>query len=72
MCSSRSDALVALEAAIDAVATEELEGRSDGELLDRSRRLVAARNRLDAALAGTVRRAENRQAAEHDGLRTTG
>src|SRR3954464_15624329 len=39
-------------------------------LLDRTAALVAARNRIDAELARTVRRAELAQAPEHDGLRT--
>src|SRR4051812_6816342 len=40
------------------------------ELLDRTAALVAARNRIDAELARTVRRAELAQAPEHDGLKT--
>src|SRR3954470_623975 len=39
-------------------------------LLDRTAALVAARNRIDAELARTVRRAELAQAPEHDGLKT--
>jgi Domain of unknown function (DUF222) len=71
MCSTGSrDALTSLEGDLEALTAQDLHGRSDAELLDRSRRLVAARNRLDAALAASVRRAENQQAAEHDGLKT--
>ena len=71
MCSiAAQDRLAALEAALDAVTAEDLDGLTDGALLDRTRRLTAAGNRLGAALAGTVRRAENRQSAEHDGLKT--
>src|SRR3712207_5805407 len=51
-------------------AAEDLDGLSDGELLDHVRGLVAEQNRLAARLAAAVRRAENRQASEHDGLRT--
>ena len=70
MCSGAPvEVLAALEADVAALTAEPLEGASDGGLLDRSRRLVAARNRIDAALAATVRTAENRQAAEHDGLK---
>lgn len=57
MCSSTHDVLVSLEAAAAEVADEPLDGRSDAGLLDRARRLTAARNRMDAALAATVRRA---------------
>jgi hypothetical protein len=39
-------------------------------LLDRVAELVRARNRIDAELARTVRRAELAQAPEHDGLKT--
>ena len=71
MCSTTSgDALAALEAELEALTGEDLHDRSDAELLDRSRRLVAARNRLDAALASTARRAESRQSAGHDGLKS--
>ena len=70
MCSSGTDVLTALEATIVELTAEPLEGRSDAELLDRARRLTAARNRIDATLAATVGRAENRQSAEHDGLKT--
>jgi hypothetical protein len=39
-------------------------------VLDRTARLVQARNRIDAELTRTVRRAEGIQAPEHDGLRS--
>ncbi|WP_448623815.1 DUF222 domain-containing protein [Geodermatophilus sp. URMC 64] len=45
----------------------ELHGLTAPELLDRTRALVAARNRIDAELARTVRQAENQQAFAHDG-----
>ena len=53
-------------------SAEDLDGLSDGQLLDRTAALIAQRNRIDAELARTVRAAENRQAAEHDGLKTMG
>jgi hypothetical protein len=40
------------------------------DLLERTRQLVAERNRLDAELARTVRRAENEQAFAGDGMTT--
>ena len=43
---------------------------SDGGLLEHVGELVAEQNRLAARLARAVRKAENRQAAEHDGLKT--
>src|SRR3954447_4143799 len=54
----------------DGLAAEDLFGLSAAGLLDRTAVLVAARNRIDAELARTVRRAELAQAAEHDGLKT--
>ena len=59
-----------LASALDALATDDLDLTSDGELLDRTALLVAARNRIDAELARTVRKAELRQACEYDGLKT--
>ena len=56
--------------AVDLLAGGDLSGLTDGQLLDRGRELIRARNRLDAELARTVRAAENRQAAERDGLAT--
>src|SRR4051812_7635005 len=57
-----------LEAALDALAAEDLDGLVAPQLLEQTSRLVRARNRLDAVLCRTVRRAEAVQAAEHDGL----
>src|SRR5918993_3932689 len=42
----------------------------DGARLERVRRLVAERNRIDAELAAAVRDAECHQSAEHDGLKS--
>src|SRR3954469_20547463 len=56
--------------ALDGLAAEDLHGLPAAGLLDRTAVLVAARNRIDAELARTVRRAELTQAAEHDGLKT--
>src|SRR5215211_1665559 len=49
---------------------DDLDGLSDGELLEHVRGLVAEQNRVAARLARAVRAAECRQAAEHDGLKT--
>ena len=46
----------------------DLDGLSNGELLEQAAALVAEQNRLAARLARVGRRAENRQACEHDGL----
>ncbi|WP_345771930.1 DUF222 domain-containing protein, partial [Geodermatophilus sabuli] len=59
-----------LHAALDALAGHDLHDLSDGALLERTAALVAVRNRLDAELTRTVRAADTRQAAEHDGLKT--
>src|SRR3954452_7648258 len=56
--------------ALDGLAGDDLFGMSAAGLLDRTAALVAARNRIDAELARTVRRAELAQAPEHDGLKT--
>src|SRR3954470_3427147 len=56
--------------ALDGLAAEDLFGLSAAGLLDRTAVLVAARNRIDAELARTVRRAELAQAPEHGGLKT--
>src|SRR3954462_14035706 len=56
--------------ALDGLAAEDLFGMSVAGLLDRTAGLVRARNRIDADLARTVRRAELAQAPEHDGLKT--
>ena len=62
----------ALDSLTDALAADDLFGLSDADLLDRTADLVAARNRIDAELARTVRRAELTQAPERDGLKTVG
>ena len=59
-----------LKSALDALASDDLDLTSDAELLGRTALLVAARNRIDAELARTVRKAELRQACEYDGLKT--
>src|SRR3954452_25248460 len=48
----------------------EFHALTDQQLLDRTRALVAERNRIDAELARTVRVAANRQAFERDGMRS--
>src|SRR3954449_10583056 len=59
-----------LMSALDGLAAGDLHGLPAAELLDRVAELVRARNRIDAELARTVRRAELTQAPEHDGLKT--
>ncbi|MFW3168736.1 DUF222 domain-containing protein [Geodermatophilus sp. CPCC 206100] len=59
-----------LSSVLDALGDGDLAGLGDGELLDRTAALVAARNRIEAELARTVRAADVRRAAEHDGLTT--
>src|SRR3954470_14617157 len=49
---------------------EELHALSGPELLERTRGLVAERNRVDAALARTVRVADNKLAFAADGMAT--
>ena len=49
---------------------DDLDGLTDGELLAHAAALVVQQRRIAARLARVVRRAENRQAAEHDGLKT--
>src|SRR3712207_3740658 len=51
-------------------AAVDLDQLSDGELLDHVKRLVAEQNRVAGQLAAAVRKAECRQAAEHDGLKS--
>lgn len=60
----------ALDAALDALADDDLHVLPSAALLDREAALLRARNRLDAELARTTRRAEIAQAPEHDGMRT--
>jgi hypothetical protein len=57
-----------LTSALDALAAEDLFSLTAPGVLDRSRDLVRARNRIDAELARTARHAELTQAPEHDGL----
>ena len=71
MCSDGSgDALADLERALDRVAGEDLKAMFGPQVLDRTRRLLRAKNRLDAQAARTVREGELTQADEHDGLAT--
>ncbi|UOY04000.1 HNH endonuclease [Blastococcus sp. PRF04-17] len=62
--------MAVLEAAVDALAGESLDGLGDHQHLERTARLTTLRNRLEAELARTVRRADTTQAAEHDGLKS--
>ena len=57
-----------LQSALDALAAEDLDGMPAPRLLDRSRELAGAINRLQAEFTRTVRRCQTTQAAEHDGL----
>ena len=59
-----------LGSVLDALAAEDLFALPAPALLDREAALLRARNRLDAELARTTRRAELAQASEHDGLKT--
>jgi len=59
-----------LQSALDTLAVEDLTGLSDGQVLDRTALLVAARNRMDAELTRTVRHADATSAVEHDGLKS--
>ncbi len=59
-----------LQSALDALAAEDLYVMVAPQLLDRTALLVAARNRIDAELARTVRVGDALQAPEHDGLKT--
>jgi len=71
MCSNGSgDAFADLEHVLDRVADQDLKGMFGPQVLDRSRRLLTAKNRLDAQLARTVREGELTQAPEHDGAKT--
>ena len=68
MCSGSSgDALADLECALDRLAGEDLKSMFGPQVLDRTRRLLRAQNRLDAQVARTVREGELTQAPEHDG-----
>ncbi|MFL6097175.1 MAG: DUF222 domain-containing protein, partial [Blastococcus sp.] len=71
MCSGGSgDALAELDSALQRLAAVDLTGMFGPQVLERCRRLLTARNRLDAQLARTVREGELTQAAEHDGVKT--
>ncbi len=59
-----------LSSVLDSLGGEELSGRFGSQLLPRLRGLLAARNRLDAEIARTVRECELTQASEIDGLKT--
>jgi hypothetical protein len=59
-----------LLSALDALAADDLDDLGAAGLLDRSALLVQARNRLDAELARTVRRADCAQAPEYDGKKS--
>ncbi len=59
-----------LASALEALAAGDLHALAAPQLLDRTAELVRARNRIDAELARTVRRADLAQAPEHDGLTT--
>ena len=59
-----------LQSALDGLAADDLFLLGDADLLDRTAELVRARNRIDAELTRTVRRAEAIQAPEHDGLKS--
>jgi hypothetical protein len=59
-----------LQSALDALVGEVLDGMVAPQLLDRTSMLVRARNRIDAELARTARRAELAQAPEHDGVKS--
>jgi hypothetical protein len=71
MCSGGSgDALAELEAALDRLAEEDTSSMFGPQVIDRTARLLRAKNRLDAQLARSVREGEVTQAAEHDGMAT--
>src|SRR3954465_7419242 len=71
MCSDDSaDALAALESELDHLAAVDLKGMFGPQVVDRTRRLLTLKNRLDAELVRTVREGELTQAAEHDGKAT--
>jgi hypothetical protein len=71
VCSNSSgDPLADVESALDRLAAQDLKGMFGPQVLDRSRRLLTAKNRLDAQLTRAVREGELTQAAEHDGAKT--
>jgi hypothetical protein len=71
MCSDSSgDALADLERALDRLADEDLTSMFGPQVLDGARRVLRAKNRLDAQLTRRVREGELTQAAERDGQAT--
>jgi hypothetical protein len=70
MCSRSSGGVATIAAGLDSLATEDLLAVPGPGLLDRSAALMAQRNRLDAEIARTVRRAELGLAPESDGMRS--
>jgi hypothetical protein len=71
MCSGSSgDALADLECALDRLADADLKSMFGPQVLDRTRRLLRAQNRVEAQVARTVWEGELTQAPEHDGLKT--
>src|SRR4051812_35931773 len=71
MCSNGSgDALAELEHALDQVAEQNLKGLFGPQVVNWTKRLLRAANRLDAQVARSVREGELTQAAEHDGAKT--
>jgi hypothetical protein len=59
-----------LESALDALGADDLDDLVAPQYLDRTRMLLRARNRIDAELARTARRAELTQAPEYDGKKS--
>jgi hypothetical protein len=71
MCSDGSgDPLADLEHAMDRVAAQDLKGMFGPQVLDRNRRLLSLKNRLDAELTRSVREGELTPASEVDGAAT--
>jgi hypothetical protein len=62
--------LADLEHALDRVAAEDLKGTFGPQVLERNRRLLALKNRIDAELTRCVREGELTQASEVDGAAT--
>jgi hypothetical protein len=59
-----------LGSVLDALAADDLDGLVASQMLDHTTLLVKARTRIDAELTRTVRKGENIQAPEHDGLKS--
>ena len=70
MCSDGGSGVERLTAALDGLAAEDAAALPGPAVLDRTAGLVAARARIDAELARTVRRGEVVQAPQRDGLRS--